>query len=201
MKIRSLMVPDPITIAEDASVEEAINRMKINSIRHLPVVGDGNRLKGLVTLSDLKQGLIPAMMGGASLSDLIIRQPITADPDDDIEIAAQLIYKHKISGIPVVSQGLLLGIITESDILRTFIDMMGILTGSSRIDVEIGDMREKFRQALQIINDSGGDIINVGMTAQQSGKRDYYFRLSSCKTSAIKAALEAEGFKVLSAMD
>lgn len=195
------MVPDPITITEGASVEEAFNRMKIYSIRHLPVVGEGNRLEGLVTLSDLKQGLIPAMMGGASLSDLIIREPITVNPDDDIETAAQLIYKYKISGIPVVGGALLLGIITESDILRTFIDMMGILTGSSRVDVEIGDMREQFRRVLEIINDNGGDIINVGMTPQQSGKRDYYFRLSSCKTSTIKKALEAEGFKVLSAMD
>ena len=201
MKIRSLMVPDPITINEGASIEDAIDLMKVNSIRHLPVVGAQHRLVGLVTLADLKQGLIPAIMGEASLADLIIRQPITADPDDDIEIAAQLIYKHKISGMPVAKGGRLLGIITESDILRAFIDMMGILTASSRIDVEIGESRRMFQQVLEIINENGGDIINVGMTTRQGSKREYYFRLALCNTKTIKEALEAAGFKVLSAMD
>jgi acetoin utilization protein AcuB len=54
---------------------------------------------------------------------------------------------------------------------------------------------------LQIINDNGGDIINVGMTAQEPSKRVYYFRLSVCDTNVIKKALEKEGFEVLDAMD
>ena len=201
MKIRSLMIPDPITIGEQASIREAIEVMKINSIRHLPVVAGGNTLKGFVTLADLKQGLLPAMVGDLTLPDLMIKHPITADPDDDIEIAAQLIYKHKISGIPVVEKDRLVGIITETDILRAFIDMMGILTASSRIDVEIGESPRAFQKALGIINDSGGDIINVGMTDRRSGKREYYFRLASCQTAVIKIALEKAGFKVLAAMD
>jgi len=201
MKINALMIPDPITITEKASVSDAIELMKVNSIRHLPVVSQKKILKGFLTLADLKQGLIPAMVGDLTLTDLMIKKPITVDPDSDIEIAAQLIYKHKIGGIPVVKKNKLVGIITESDILRTFIDMMGILTASSRIDVVIKDEPGSFRKALQIINDNGGDIINVGMTAQQTSKRTYYFRLSVCKTDIIKKALEDSGFEVPDAMD
>jgi acetoin utilization protein AcuB len=175
--------------------------MKVNSIRHLPVVSQKKILKGFLTLADLKQGLIPSMLGDLTLTDLMIKKPITIDPDSDIEIAAQLIYKHKIGGIPVVKKNKLVGIITESDILRAFIDMMGILTASSRIDVVIKDEPGSFRKALQIINDNGGDIINVGMTAQQTSKRTYYFRLSVCKTDIIKKALEDSGFEVPDAMD
>ena len=58
-----------------------------------------------------------------------------------------------------------------------------------------------FRKALQVINDNGGDIINVGMTARQTSKRTYYFRLSVCKTDIIKKALEDSGFEVSDAMD
>lgn len=152
MKINDLMIPDPITITERASINEAIEVMKANSIRHLPVVSKGNILKGFVTLADLKQGLIPSMVAGLSLSDLIIKDPITVGPDDDIEIAAQLIYKHKIGGMPVIEKGSVVGIITESDILRAFIDMMGILTASSRIDVVIGREPGAFKKALQIID-------------------------------------------------
>ncbi|MDY7037391.1 MAG: CBS domain-containing protein, partial [Thermodesulfobacteriota bacterium] len=114
MKINDLMIPDPITITERASINEAIEVMKANSIRHLPVVSKGNILKGFVTLADLKQGLIPSMVAGLSLSDLIIKDPITVGPDDYIEIAAQLIYKHKIGGMPVIEKGSVVGIITES---------------------------------------------------------------------------------------
>ena len=196
MKINDLMISDPITITEKASVSDAIELMKVNSIRHLPVVSPKKVLKGFLTLADLKQGLIPSMLGDLTLADLIIKKPIIVDPDNDIEIAAQLIYKHKIGGMPVVKKNKLVGIITETDILRAFIDMMGILTNSSRIDVVIKDEPGLFKKALQIINDNGGDIINVGITAQQASKRIYYFRLSACKTDIIKNALEESGFEV-----
>ena len=201
MKIHALMIPDPITTTENASISDAIELMKINSIRHLPVVSEGNYLVGFVTLADLKQGLLPSLLGDISLSDLMIKNPIVIDPDSDIETAARLIYKHKIGGIPVVKNDQLVGIITETDILRAFIDMMGLLTASSRIDLIIGDQPGAFRAALQIINDNGGDVISVGMTGQEASKRAYYFRLTSCKTDTIRRALEKEGFEVLNAMD
>lgn len=201
MKISDLMIPDPITISEKASITDALELMKLNSIRHLPVVSPKKLLRGFVTLADLKQGLIPSMVGDVSLTDLMIEDPIQVHPDDDIEIAARLIYKHKISGMPVVKDRRLVGIITETDILRAFIDMMGILTGSSRIDVLMANEQGAFKEALQIINDCGADIINVGITAQQASKRVCFFRLAACKTDAIKEALEAKGFEVLHAMD
>jgi len=199
MKINQLMVKNPITVTEDASISEAIELMKANSIRHLPVIQKGNILKGFLTLADLKQGMIPYMLGDLTLQDLMIKNPITVKPDDDIETAAQLIYKYKIGGMPVVKAKKLVGIVTGTDMLRTFIDMMGLLTASSRIDVVIGDAPDAFRKALGIINENGGDIINVGMTVQETSKRIYYFRLARCNTAVIKSVLKKEGYKVLSA--
>jgi acetoin utilization protein AcuB len=141
------------------------------------------------------------MLSDISLDDLMIKAPITVRPDDDIEFAAKLIYKHKIGGMPVVKGDRLVGIITATDMLRTFIDMMGILSTTSRIDVVLGNQPAAFKKAMQIINDNGGDIINVSMTPQRKSKRVYYFRLSACKTQVIKEALESERFEVLAAMD
>ena len=141
------------------------------------------------------------MLGDLNLRDLMIKEPIIVRPDDDVEVAAQLIYKHKIGGMPVVDNTKLVGIITATDILRTFIDMMGILTSTSRIDVAVGDQPGGFRKPLQIINDKGADIINVSMTADQNGQRVYYFRLAACKTANIKKALEKQGYEVLAALD
>jgi acetoin utilization protein AcuB len=78
--------------------------------------------------------------------------------------------------------------------------MMGILSSTSRIDVVIDDHSGGLKLALQIVNDKGGDIINVGMTSQ-TDKRIYYFRLAACKTAGIKKALEKQGYTVLAAMD
>ena len=194
------MVPNPITVAVQTTVQQAIELMKINSIRHLPVVDAQNQLQGLLTLADLKQALIPSMLGDLTLADMMIKKPLTVGPDDDIEIAAQLIYKHKISGLPVTQRKKLVGILTESDILRAFIDMMGILSSSARIDIITGDDPGDLNRAIQIIHEQGGDIINVGMTAQQSANRSYYFRLAPCDTQSIQKALEVGGFVVQAVM-
>lgn len=201
MKIKSLMIPDPITVTERASIEQAIDIMKVNSIRHLPVVSQDNMLKGFVTLADLKVGLIPSMLSGLTLADLMIKDPITIDPDSDIEIAAQLIYKYKIGGIPVVKRGKLVGIITESDLLRAFIDMMGMLSASSRIEVVVRSEAGAFSKAMEVVQNHGGEIISVGILAQKGRRRTYLFRLSPCKTGPIRDALEKKGYKVVEAID
>lgn len=195
------MIVNPVTVTENTSIQNAIELMKEKGFRHLPVVSKEMKLKGFITLSDLKQGLIPAMVGDLTLSDLMITDPITVAPDDDLETAARLIYEHKISGMPVVVNDKLVGIITESDILRAFIDMMGILTGGSRLDVAVGDQPEAFNQVVEIIREQGGEIVNIGMTAQQSSRRVYTFRLSTQKTTAIEKSLVKAGFQVLKDRD
>jgi len=201
MKIRDLMIPDPIAITANASISDAIELMKTNHIRHLPVVSKGRKLEGLVTLADLKQGLIPSMLADVNLKDLMITDPITVSPEDDIETAAQITYKHKIGGLPVTKNSRLVGIITETDMLRAFIDMLGLLAYTSRLDVAAGDKPESLKKMLQIISDHGGDVINVIMTLEKARKRVYHFRLAACKTSLIKKALVNGGFKVLAAID
>ena len=139
MRIRSLMVPDPITITEQASIEEAIGVMKTNSIRHLPVVTDRQRLRGFVTLADLKLGLIPSLLGTLSLSDLMVADPITVGPGRRCGNCRPADLQAQDRRHAVVQNGRVVGIITETDICGAFIDMMGILTASSRIDVVIAD--------------------------------------------------------------
>ena len=201
MRVQDLMIAEPITISPEASIQEALEKMKANAIRHLPVVGDMGYLRGFLTLADLKRGLLPSMVADLNLSDLMVREPVTVSPDTDVEQAARLIYTRKISGLPVVKEGVLVGIITESDILRAFIDMMGILSSSSRIDAVVGDGNRGFRQAVQIIEEAGGEIINVGMTARQSRQKTYYFRLSAGDTAAVVNALERAGIDVISHTD
>lgn len=164
MKVRDLMVTAPITISESADITRAIHTMKSSRIRHLPVVDRDKRLKGFVTLADLKIGLMPAMVTDVDLEDLIIRDPVTVSPEDRIEQAARKIYQYKISGMPVVAEGILVGIITETDIFRAFIDMMGILRGDSLIEVVVDETTDALNRAIGVVTAHGGAIVSVSMT-------------------------------------
>jgi len=199
MRIRSLMIKDPITVSDRTSVQEAIHLMQENAIRHLPVVNATEKLVGWVTLSDMKQGLLPAVVTGLSLADLMIKDPITIHPDADVETAAQIIYQRKIGGMPVVDgDDKVLGVITVTDILGAFIKIMGILTQGSRLDVNVGHEPEGFEKVSRIIHDQGGEIISVGIAPDTSDKKTYYFRLKECPMEPIVKALQKKKYEVLS---
>ncbi len=199
MRISSLMIKDPITISDRTSVQEAIHLMKENSIRHLPVVESSNKLVGWVTLADMKQALLPAVVTGLSVADLMIKNPVTMHPDADVETAAQIIFQRKIGGIPVVdSNDTVVGVITVTDILGAFIKIMGILTDGLRLDVNVGNEPEGFRKVSQIIHEHGGEIVSVGLDPDISEKKIYYFRLKECPVESIVKTLRDKGYEVLS---
>lgn len=199
MRVRSLMIKDPITVSERTSVQEAIHIMRENSIRHLPVVGRAQKLVGWVTLGDMKQGLLPAVVTGLSLADLMIREPVTIKSDANIETAARIIFEKKIGGMPVIDNGKkVIGIITVTDILGAFVKIMGILDNGSRIEVDVGNKPDGFEEVSRIIHDNGGEIVSVGIDPDVSDKKIFYFRLKQCLTDIIVKALKKKKYIVLS---
>ena len=197
MLIRSLMIEDPITVSDRTSIQEAIHLMKENSIRHLPVVDPSNKLLGWATLADMKQALLPAVVTGMSLADIMIRNPITIHPDADVETAAQIIYERKVGGLPVVEgEDKVVGVITVTDILGAFIKIMGILTSASRLDVNVGDEQEAFEKVTRVIHSQGGDILSMGISPHTDDGKIYYLRLKEGPIEAIVKALQDKGYRV-----
>ena len=199
MRVRSLMIKDPITISDRTSVQEAIHLMQTNSVRHLPVVDQSKKLLGWVTLADMKQGLLPAVVTGLSVVDLMIKGPITIHPDADVETAAKIIYKAKIGGIPVVDDdNKVVGVITVTDILNAFINVMGILTNGTRLDVNVGEEPDGFEKVSRIMREQGGEVISVGIAAHRTDKKIHYFRLKQCNVEPIVKALQDSGYEAIS---
>ena len=199
MRVRSLMIKDPVTISDRTSVQEAIHLMQTNSIRHLPVVDRSKKLLGWVTLADMKQGLLPAMVTGLSVADLMIKDPITIDPETDVEEAARIIYEKKIGGMPVVGDdNKVVGIMTVTDLLNAFINIMGILTNGTRFDVNVGEEPDGFEKVSRIIHNQGGEVISVGIAAHRTDKKIYYFRLKRCPVEPIIKALQDHGYEIIS---
>lgn len=199
MRVQSLMIKDPITISDRTSVQEAIHLMQDKSIRHLPVVDKSNKLIGWATLSDMKQGLLPAMVTGLSVADIMVKNPITLNADDDVEVAARIIYEKKIGGMPVVDDDdKVVGVMTVTDLLNAFIKIMGMLTNGTRIDVNVGPEPQGFERVSRIICDQGGEIVSVGIASHITDRRVHHFRLKKCEAEPIIKALEEEGYETIS---
>ena len=194
MKVRNWMITDLIVVSPKDTVESAIQIMQQHSIRHLPVVED-NKLVGLVTESSLRPYLSPEKLR-LPLREVMIINPITIDPEASIDEAARLIYKYKIGGLPVVSQGKLVGIITITDILEAFIELMGILKASSRLDII--PKEDNLNSALEVIKRGGAKIISIGMDITSEGEKIYFIRVERTNLERITLELEAEGHKVVS---
>src|SRR4030042_1815775 len=152
MKVKKRMAKKLVTIRKDATVSAAINLMKKHSIRHLPVVEQGE-LHGWVTERDIREAYLASIIEQVSMGDIMIKDPITISPDANLEEAAELLYRHGIGGLPVVDKGKLVGVITVADIMAAFIEVMGILQESSRIDVILGGKLHAFENVSKIIRD------------------------------------------------
>ena len=198
MLVARRMSRDPIAISPGASIQEAIELMKTHSIRHLPVVDGQERLVGWVSDTELRGVFIASMIEELTVGDVMIADPITVSSSDVLEQAALLISKHKIGGMPVLEDGKLVGIITVVDILEAFVDIMGVLGSSSRLDVRLGDSRDAFPEVSRIIREHDGEIISVGILSQESPERIYSFRIEKCDTEPLRQALEEQGYEVVS---
>ena len=198
MLVARRMSRDPIAILPEASIQEAIELMKEHSIRHLPVVDGEERLVGWVSDTDLRGVFIASMIEELTVGDVMIADPITVSSSDVLEQAALLITKHKIGGMPVLEDGKLVGIITVVDILEAFVDIMGVLASSSRLDVRLGESRDAFQEVSRIIREHDGEVISVGILSQEPPERIYSFRIEKCDTEPLRQALEEQGIEVVS---
>jgi acetoin utilization protein AcuB len=192
------MVRKLVTISPNTNILKAMEVMRNNSIRHLPVV-DGDDFVGFVTEGDLRQASLLSMVDKVSIEDVMIKNPVTISPAASLEEAAKLISIHKIGGLPVVQGKKLVGIITIVDILRAFIQLMGILKSSSRIDLVLGENPHAFEEVSGVFRDHWAQIISVGMSNHEERKRRiYYFRLEKCPVQPIVASLKEKGYRVIS---
>ena len=198
MLVARRMSRNPIAILPEASIQEAIELMKEHSIRHLPVVDGEERLVGWVSDTDLRGVFIASMIEELTVGDVMIADPITVSSSDVLEQAALLITKHKIGGMPVLEDGKLVGIITVVDILEAFVDIMGVLASSSRLDVRLGESRDAFQEVSRIIQEHDGEVISVGILSQEPPERIYSFRIEKCDTEPLRQALEEQGIEVVS---
>ena len=170
MLVRQRMSAHPILCEPDLPVSDALDRMKTEHIRRMPVIDKHGKLIGIVSDKDLLHASpspatslsvweITYLLGKIKIQDVMTRKVITVSADTPLETAARIMVDNKIGGLPVVDgDGAVIGIITETDIFKAFIELFGARKTGVRITTIVTDNRGQLAKITHAIAEAGGNI-------------------------------------------
>ncbi len=173
MLVKQRMSHHPITIMPDTPVSEALSFMRQNQVRRLPVLNRKGDLVGIVSEKDLLYASpspatslsvyeVGYLLSKLKVEEIMTKKVITVGADAPIEEAARILIDNKVGGLPVVRDGKLVGIITETDIFKTIMEMMGAREQGLRLTLSLEDKPGVLSQITEKIASMGGDIIALG---------------------------------------
>jgi acetoin utilization protein AcuB len=209
MRIRDMMTKNPITVESDTYVLDAQKIMRENNIRRLPVLDKG-KLVGIVTKHDLLEASpSPAtslsvhelnyLLSKMKVKEIMKKNPMTFSPDTPFEEALRIGQDKKIGSFPVVDQkGKLVGIATESDIIRFLTRSLGIREEGSRITIEgLGASLDELEKIIQIVNQHETIIWSM-ISLPRPEKKDWMIvlRLKTSNPDPIVKDFKKAGFNV-----
>jgi acetoin utilization protein AcuB len=195
------MTKHPLTIRADATISQTHRYMQEQGIRHLPVVDKSGRMIGLVTEDDLLKAEpssatslsvweIHSLLDRITVGQAMVRDVITTTEDVPIEEAAHLLLEHKIGCLPVMRDEKLVGIITESDLFRTFMELFSARQKGLRVTLEVPDREGELAKLAQAIADQGGYIAACGtFMAQEPTKWGVVFKVRNVDREVLIEAL------------
>jgi len=152
MIVAKRMKRNPVFVDEGDSMKRAMDLLKEHEIRHLPVLKDGEKLVGILSERDIKQASpssataleireIFYLLDKVKVKQIMTRRPYTVSSTTPIEEAALIIREKKVGCLPVVDNGKLVGIITETDIIDAFIEGMGVNGPGYRVELVLPDRK------------------------------------------------------------
>jgi acetoin utilization protein AcuB len=162
-----------MTVTPNTPVEQALKRMHDEKVRRFPVVDDDGKLVGIVSDKDLLYAApSPAtslsifelhyLYSRITISQVMTREVITVEESDPIEEAARIMVDNKIGGLPVMREGKLVGIVTETDIFKTLMEMMGARDQGVRLTLLCPEHRGQLAALTGAVAELGGNITSLG---------------------------------------
>ncbi|HZO82299.1 MAG TPA: CBS domain-containing protein [Candidatus Binataceae bacterium] len=198
MIVARWMTKNPITIKADDTLAAARRKMDAGKFRRLPVVEDG-ALVGIITDRDLRQHV--GALEHVRVDAVMSKGVVSVTPSTMLEQAAYLLVKHKIGAMPVVDAGKLVGIVSATDLLRAFAEVLGATEeGVSRIDLALAGDPGELATIGQLVAGESGEILGMGTYpgAADSGARQVlWVRLRSADASRVARMLNEQNFTVL----
>lgn len=208
MLVKKRMTHDPVVVSPRHSLADALRLTRERRIRHLPVVEDGV-LVGIVSDRDVRTALpSPLTEPDAERVAFLERTPVEAvmkrdvdsiGPLDTVEDAAKLMRRRRIGALPVVdAHGRVLGILSESDVLDAFVQILGPANASSRLEIALADRAGELARAMRVIGeDLGVNVCSLMVPPGQAGERRVAIvHVNTIDPRETIGALEAAGFEV-----
>jgi acetoin utilization protein AcuB len=198
------MTANPVTITADTTFPEAFRIIRTERVRHLPVVNEQGRLIGVVAQTDLWHASpstatpsnvfeISYLLANLHVHEAMSSPAITVAESAPLEEAARVLVEKKIGCLPVMREGALVGMITETDIFETFVEILGGGEASLRVTVLVPDVRGELARVAGVIARLGGNICSVARFASEDPEHCYLtFRLEGVAEQDLLATLEAE---------
>jgi len=175
MFVKEFMTPDPITITPDTAVPAALRLMAEKKIRRLPVVDNRGKLVGIVSDKDLLHASpspatslaiweITDLMSRLKVEKVMTRNVISVTEDTPLEEAALIMADKRIGSLLILRDKKLVGIITESDLFRVLLDLLGGRRSGVRVTAAVVNEKGTLAKVANAIFDAGGDIVGLGIS-------------------------------------
>jgi acetoin utilization protein AcuB len=206
MIIEEIMKTDVAKLLPTDTITDAIGLMEARKIRHIPIVDQEGHLVGLVTVAKIRDAT-PSIFHANEhpedmkkpLETIMEKNVITGHPLDFVEEVAGLFYEHKISCIPIIQGRKLVGIVTETDLLRTMVELTGAHQPGSQIEIKVPDLTGKLSDITAIIKNKKANILSVLVYPD---KTDDHFkilvlRVQTMNPTALIQNLKQAGYNVL----
>jgi acetoin utilization protein AcuB len=202
MLVKERMSRRTIVAAPDLSVPEALKLMQRDRIRRLPVIDKGGRLVGIVSDKDLLHASpspatslsvweVTYLLGRIKLRDVMTRKVITVTEDTPVEDAARIMADNKIGGLPVVRGETVVGIITETDLFKLFVELLGARESGIRVTMLVSEATGSLAAVTRAVADSGGNIVAVAeLSGTDTSNRQVMVKATGVSTEALIAGLE-----------
>ena len=169
MLVGKRMTHNPITITPDVPIAEALEWMRRENVRRFPVVDKTDQLVGIITRSDLLHAApssvtsldvweVTYLLSQVKVKEVMTKDVITVTEECPLEEAARIMSDNKIGGLPVMRDGLVVGIITESDIFRVFLEVFGARERGVRMTALAPNFKGSLAQISTEITKRGGNI-------------------------------------------
>ncbi len=201
MLVKDCMTPNPVTINPDMPVAEALSFMRQHNVRRLPILNKKRKLVGIISEKDLLYASpspatslsvyeVGYLLSKLKVEEIMAKNVTTITLDASLEEAARIMADCKISGLPVMDGDRLVGIITETDVFKTILTMMGARQPGVRLTLHLVDEPGALSRITGSIAALGGDIIALGTFHRPDGGGAMMVKVRGVERVALVKAME-----------
>lgn len=210
MIVEEMMKKEVFTLTENHLIADALQLMRDQKIRHLPIIDETNHLIGLVTDRDIRDAT-PSILDTAQFKEGLA-QPIkrimktniiSGHPLDFVEDIAATLYEHRIGCMPILNNHKLVGIVTQTDLLHTYVELTGAHQPGSQIEVRMPNRTGKLFEVTSVFRELKANILSVLVypDKEDSNYKIIVLRVQTMNTLSLVNKLREEGHTVLWPID